>query len=686
MKQTLALLAILLLAACATTAPQTPAAQPATATASAAAATPATPRPFDRANLDPATNACTDFYQYANGGWLKANPIPPQYTAYGPLTIVNEDMRKVMREILEEAANKPAAQRTPAEQKIGDFYSSCMNESAIDAAGLTPLQPELDRINAIRTPADVQAAFIRLQSLGVSVPFLFHSTQDAKNSSETIAELYQAGLGLPDRDYYFRDDEKSRRVREDYAAHMGLMFELAGVTTDDVASVLRIEQALAAASMTAVQLRDPQAQYNRMSIADLSKLAPQIDWNAYLAARGVNAATVNVAQPNFIKEVSRLVTAMSVDDWKPYLRWQLLYRNANVLPSAIENENFHFRNKVLLGQQKPIDRWQRCVQRVNSQIGEVLGQVYVERKFPPAAKRKALEMVENLTVALREDLKSLDWMSAETKKNAIAKLASFRRKIGYPDKWRDYSALQVSTGPLAANQLATQQFAVERDLAKIGKPLDRDEWLMTPPTINAYYNPPLAEIVFPAGILQWPMFDINQDDAFNYGAIGSVIGHELTHGFDDEGSQYDASGNLRNWWTAEDKKRFEERAECIVRQFDAYEIEPGTAHQGKLVAGESIADLGGAIIAFEAWQKSRKGKPAETVDGFTPEQLFFLGFARARAQNQTIEAQRNKVLTDPHPVNKFRVNGPLSNMPEFASAFGCKAGDPMVRKDLCEIW
>jgi predicted metalloendopeptidase len=456
----------------------------------------------------------------------------------------------------------------------------------------------------------------------------------------------------------------------------------------EAGAILRLETALAQASMTRVEQRDPNAIYNRMTLARLSELAPSVDWKRYLQMSGAPAVdSINVAQPKFIAAVNEQLAATPLDDWKAYLRWHLLTKTANTLPSAFDDENFRFRGTFLLGQKQQLPRWQRCVSRVNQEIGEALGQAYVEKKFGPESKRKATELVDNLVAALHDNIISLDWMTDPTKQQALAKLNAFVRKIGYPDQWRDYSALTVTSGPYAANVLAANAFEHRRDLAKIGKPVDRAEWYMTPPTFNAYYNPPMNEIVFPAGILQWPMFDINQDDAFNYGAIGSVIGHELTHGFDDEGSQYDAQGNVRNWWTPEDRTRFEERAECIVRQFDKYEIEPGLAHTGKLVAGESIADLGGVIIAWNAWKRSLQGKPQQgIVGGFTPEQRFFLGYARTRASNMTPEAMRLRVATDPHPINRFRVNGPLSNMPEFAAAFGCSANDPMVRQDRCEVW
>ena len=694
MKRTISLCTALLLAACAGSTP-TPASPPAASIASTTTTTAApAPQPapksryeFDVANLNPAVSACNDFYEYANGGWLAKNPVPPQYSAWGIVTGLQQENRELLREILETAATKPAAERTAVEQKIGDYYSSCMNVAQIDAAGIDPIRPELERIDDIANVRYLQDEFARLQGLGFEIPFVFGSTQDAKNSDETIASISQAGLGLPDRDYYFRTDEKSKHIRDEYVAHMRRMFALAGIQGDPDA-VMRLETALAQASATAVEQRDPASQYNRMPLAQVAKLAPHFDWNAYLAQRGVSGIdSINVSEPKFLAEVDRLAATTPLADWKSYLRWHLLSITAPALSTPIAEEGFQFRGVTLLGQKQQQDRWQRCVARTDQQMGEALGQAYVDRRFPPEAKARANEMVVNLRAALKETLTTIPWMSAATRQNALAKLEAFTQKIGYPDQWRDYSSLRIANGPYVTNFLAAREFEARRDIAKIGHPPDRAEWGMTPPTINAYYNPPLNEIVFPAGILQWPMFDVRQDDAFNYGAAGSVIGHEITHGFDDEGSQYDAKGNLVNWWTAEDRKAFEERAACIVDQFNHFEIEPGISHNGKLVAGESIADLGGAIIAYKAWQKSLEGKPRpQNVDGFTPEQRFFLGFARARAANQTAEYARNRVLTNPHPLNKFRVNGPVSNMPQFAAAFQCKSGDPMVRANSCAIW
>ncbi|MCU1348123.1 MAG: pepO, partial [Acidobacteria bacterium] len=491
MKRTTALLTALFLSACAASAPAPVPPSPAPAAAAAApAATPGRNLLFDRANLDPSTPACNDFYQYANGGWLAKNPIPPQYPVWGTLSGLQDENREVLREILEAAAAKPAAQRTPTEQKIGDFYASCMNVAKIDAAGIEPLRPELDRIAAIGSTRALQDELVHLQSMQINAPFAFGSTQDAKNSSETIAAFQQSGLGLGDRDYYFRTDEKSKRVRDEYVAHIRKMFELAGVP-GDADAVMRLETALAQASMTGVEQRDPTSQYNRMPVTQLANLAPHFDWPAYFTQHGFpTLESINVMQPEFIKGVDRLVATTPLADWQSYLRWHLLTHTAPTLSTAISDESFRFRNGVLLGQKQQQERWKRCVANTDHEIGEALGQAYVDRRFPAAAKQRANEMVVNLRAALKETLATLPWMGEATRKNAIAKLEAFHQKLGYPDTWRDYSALRISDGPLVTNFLATQAFEAHRDLAKIGHPPDRDEWGMTPPTINAYYNPP----------------------------------------------------------------------------------------------------------------------------------------------------------------------------------------------------
>jgi putative endopeptidase len=648
---------------------------------------------YDLASLDKNTAACTDFYQYANGGWLSANPIPPAYPAWGVANILNEKTRDQLHEILEASAKNTKAPKGSSEQKVGDYYASCMDEAKVEADGLTPLAPEFARIARINNQKALQEEIGHLHTIGINALFASGSTQDFKNSAEVTAEVLQGGLGLPDRDYYTKSDDKSKSTRDEYLKHVAKMFELMG---DDAAraaaeaqTVLALETKLAEVSLTKVEMRDPEKLYHRMTMAQMKEAAPGFDWSAYFQNIGLTQKTdVNVATPNFFKAMEQWLTATPMSDWQTYLRWHVINANAAALSSKFVDEDFNFKGKILQGSRENLPRWKRCVGGTDRVLGEALGEVYVKTAFPPAAKARAVEMVRNLEAALKSDISTLSWMGDATRKQATVKLDAFLNKIGYPDKWRDYSSLQIDRESYVGNRIRANAFINRRDLAKIGKPVDKAEWLMSPPTLNAYYNPQINEIVFPAGILQPPFFDADADDAFNYGGIGSVIGHEMTHGFDDQGRQFDATGNLSNWWTDADLKAFKERAQCVIDQFSGYEVEKGLNMNGKLVVGESIADLGGLVVAYAAFQKAMAGKPRVTIDGFTPEQRFFLGYARGWASNLRPELARLIANTDPHPLNKFRVNGPLSNMSEFAAAFQCKAGDTMVRpeKDRCQIW
>jgi putative endopeptidase len=648
---------------------------------------------FDQSSLDKDTAACTDFYQYANGGWLKANPIPGAYSSWGVANLLDEKNRDVVHEILEAAAKNTAAPKGSAEQKVGDYYATCMDEAKIEAEGVKPLAPVFDQIANIKDAAGLQAMIAHLHSMGLHVVFNSDSTQDFKNSAEVTFEVYQGGLALPDRDYYTKTDDKSKAIRDAYLKHVTAMFVLLG---DDAAkaateaqTVMAIETKLAEASLTRVEMRDPERIYHRMKPAEIKELAPAYDWTGYMQKLGVNPANdVNVATPDFFKAVNSMLSSIPVDDWKTYLRWHVINNTAPALSSAFVNEDFNFKGKTLQGSTENLPRWKRCSAGTDRVMGEAVGEVWVKKAFPPAAKARALDMVHNLEAALKSDLSTLSWMSPTTRQQAIKKLEAFLNKIGYPDKWRDYSAMEIDRGSYVLNRARAGAFETRRDLAKIGKPVDKTEWGMSPPTVNAYYNPQINEIVFPAGILQPPYFDADADDAYNYGGMGSVIGHEMTHGFDDQGAQFSATGNFENWWAPEDLKNFKERSQCVVDQFSKFQVEPGLNLTGKLVVGESIADLGGLVIAYAAYQKAMEGKPRKTIDGFTPEQRFFLGFARGWATNTRPELARMLANVDPHPLPKFRVNGPLSNMPEFAKAFSCKAGDPMVRpeKERCQIW
>ena len=646
---------------------------------------------FDTSNLDKGCKPCDDFFQFAMGGWMKSNPIPPEYSSWGSFTVLADKNQQALRQILE-TAEKTEATAGSNERKVGDFYASCMDTAAIDAAGTKPIDAALKRVADVPSARELQILAARLQQQGVSVMFRFTSNQDARDSTQVIATALQGGLGLPERDYYLRDDEKSKKLRDDYSKHIAKMFELLGdspeKTETEAATVLKIETSLAKASMSNVDMRDPVKTYHKMKVAELQTLTPDFSWDSYLKTAGhADVTELNVAQPGFFKALDAQLTATPLDDWKTYVRWHVVDSEAAALPEKFVNEDFDFRGRILTGAKQIQPRWKRCVQSTDRNLGEALGQVYVQKYFPPEAKAHALEMVHNLIAALRADLKTLPWMGPETRAQASAKLEAFAVKIGYPDKWRDYSALKVDRSSYLDNLQRSAEFEFQRRLNKIGKPVDRTEWGMTPPTVNAYNNSSMNEIVFPAGIMQPPFYDPKADDAVNYGGMGAVIGHEITHGFDDHGSQFDGQGNLKNWWSADDLKNFKERAQCVSDQFDGYVVDDDLHENGKLVLGESIADLGGLTISYAAYEKSLQGEPQPPEkDGFTPEQQFFLGWAQVWGANERLEYARLMANTNPHPLPRFRGNGPLSNMPEFARAFGCKKGDAMVREKGCKIW
>ncbi len=649
---------------------------------------------FDLANLDRSASPCDDFDKFATGGWVKNNPIPADQPAWDGFSKLVDANEQELHQILDDAAKDKSAQPGSNWQKIGDYYASCMDESQIETAGLKPLDPELQRIANIKDSAGLNAEIARLQRMGVNALFAFGSEQDLKDSTQVIAGAGQGGLGLPDRQYYVDDDDRSKQLRTGYVQHMTNMFKLMGdsdaAAAAEAKTVLDVETSLAKASKKREDLRDPEANYHRMPLAQLDSLTPHISWASYFKEIGAPALKdTDIGQPDFFKQADADLASIALADWKTYLRWHLIHDVAGALPAKFVDENFSFYSQTLTGAKQIPPRWKRCVRSTDRRLGEALGQYYVQRYFPPEAKASALAMVHNLMAALHDDLATLDWMSPATREQAIKKLAAINLKIGYPDKWRDYSAFKVDRGPYVENLLRGDSFEFARDLAKIGKPVDRNEWGMTPPTVNAYYNASMNEIVFPAGILQPPFFDPKADDALNYGGMGSVIGHEMTHGFDDEGSKFDAHGNLSNWWTAEDLKNFQARGECIAKQFSSFEIEPGLYGNGKLEEGESIADLGGLTISHAALEKALAGKPAPApVDGFTAEQRFFLGWAQIWSANFRPEYARLIGKTDPHPLDQFRVNGPFSNIPAFAKAYGCGAESKMVRPEeqRCRIW
>lgn len=646
---------------------------------------------FDVTRMDDETSACTDFFQYANGTWLEETEIPAAESRWGTFNVLAENNRNILREILVKAAATRAPKGSDT-QMIGNFYSSCMDEAAIEKAGLKPLTPILIKIDRIKDINGLLLQIAAMHNTGTGAVFGFGGGPDLKNSSMFIANAGQGGLSLPNRDYYTKDDAKSVETRAKFVEHVENMFKLLGDSPERAKSnartVLAVQTRLAEASLPPVELRNPDNRYHKMSLADAQKLAPDFSWPDYLSARRVaGVEEINIGQPEFFKEFGKMLNEVPIADWRTYLRWMLITDAADSLPKAFVDENFAFYGKYLSGAKEQQPRWRVCVQGTDGSLGEALGQEFVKTAFTPAAKKRMDELIDNLFVAMKGRINNLDWMSAATKEQAQKKLATFTRKIGYPDVLRGYRGLDITDKSYFQNQVNSARFQVKRNIDDIGKPIDRNRWGMTPPTVNAYYSPILNEIVFPAGILQPPFFNFSADDAINYGAIGGVIGHEISHGFDDQGSRFDAEGNLKMWWTAEDRTKFDERAACVIKQFDEYEVQDGLFMNGRLTLGENIGDFAGLTVAYDAFMKSLEGKPHPAkIDGFTPEQRFFLGWAQVWAGKYTAEAERLQVQTNSHALPKWRVNGPLSNMPKFAEAFNCKGGQPMVRTDICQIW
>ena len=645
------------------------------------------------ADMHRSVAACDDFFEYANGGWRSANPIPASMSRWSRRWEAGESTKDKLRGILEQTAAMTSAPKGSVDQLTGDFYNACMNESQANRLGAGPIKPLLNDIAAIKTAADLQQAIANLQAISIAVPFGVYGSSDAHAPTDVIGYVTAAGLGMPDRDYYVKTEPRFQDAREKYRSHMSRLFGLAGWPKADADAatdaVFRIEKQLAEASLDNVALRDPSATDHKTPFADLQKLTPAFDWTAFGRRVGLPAAPLNVDQPKFMAEVNRQLTETPIADWTAYLSWNVISSAAPALSDAFVQEDFDFNQAYLAGAKEMKPRWKRCVESADGLLGEALGKKYVEKYFPPEAKARMQELVKNLRLAMGETIQGLDWMSAPTKAKALEKLSTFNPKVGYPDRWKDYSRVEIARSSGWANQMAARAFAVQDSLSIIGKPLDRGRWLMTPPTSDAYYNPPLNEIVFPAGILQHPAFDVNASDAVNYGAIGVVIGHEISHGFDDQGAQYDAQGRLSNWWTPDDLLKFKAKTQCVVDQFDSYFVEPGLHHNGKLVLGESIGDLAGAKIAYRAFQIARRGKPAlPVIDGFTPDQQFFIAWGQFRGDAVRPEFARTMVQGDPHPIGKFRVIGPLSNLAEFQTAFACSATAPMVRPAAtrCEVW
>jgi endothelin-converting enzyme/putative endopeptidase len=651
---------------------------------------------IDLTALDRSADPCVDFYQFSCGGWMKANPIPPDqasWDVYGKLAYDNQRFLWGILEALVPSARPSGAARSASQQKIGDYFAACMDEATVEKLGAAPLKPYLDLINGIVAKKDLPAALAHLQlATGDSGLFFgFGSGQDFEESSRVIAFASQGGLGLPDRDYYFKDDGKSKEIREKYVAHVERMFGLLGdapaTAKTNAAKVMEIETELARASLSPVELRDPYKLFHKVDLKGLAALAPAFHWPTYLRTLGVDGLrTFNVTQPDFYRAFGRELATLSIPDIRTYLRWHLASATAPALSSAFVNANFDFYGKTLRGVERLKPRWRRCITLVDSQLGEALGEEFVRRAFSPELKQKALRMARQIEEAMREDIQRLDWMGPATKKKALEKLAAIANKIGYPDKWRDYGAVVVKPDDFFGNVVRAQRFETRRDLAKIGKPLDRSEWYMTPPTVNAYFDSQLNDINFPAGVLQPPLFDPKMDDAPNYGNTGGTIGHELTHGFDDQGRKFDAKGNLKDWWTPEDDTAFSERAKCIADQYAQYTVVDDIKINSELTLGEDVADLGGLILAWMAWKTQIAGKTLGDRDGLEPEQRFFVGYAQWACSNERPENMRVNASTDPHSPPKHRVNGVMVNLPEFEKAFSCRAGQPMVPEKRCRVW
>jgi putative endopeptidase len=646
------------------------------------------PAVLDVTSMDTGLDPCVDFFAYSCGGWIKKNPIPPDQTSWSVYSKLEDDNKAILREILESSAI-PAGRRDAVTQKIGDYYAACMDEKAIDSAGITPLQPVLDQIEQLRFKRDI--ANVAAVMVSDDALFRFRSDQDYKDSTQEIAEADQGGLGLPDRDYYLKTDAKSVELRKAYVAHLQKMFELLGdkpvAAAAEAHTVMRIETVLAKGSLTRVERRDPKTLYHKMTIRQLGAIDPLFQWKVYFDKVGLSSVEeLNVETPEFFKALNEELRDETLANWKSYLRWHLVNANAPFLSSDFVAADFDFYGKTLQGAQELEPRWKRCVGYADNDLGEALGQAYVVRNFSPDAKQRAQKMVEEIELAMSRDIERLSWMTVTTKQRALEKLHAVTNKIGYPDKWRDYSAVTITRGDEMGNVLRAREFEFQRQLAKIGKPVDRGEWQMTPPTVNAYYDPQMNDINFPAGVLQPPLFDARSDAAPNFGDTGATMGHELTHGFDDEGRQFDAHGNLRDWWTPEDAKAFEQRASCISDQYSQYVVVDDIKINGKLTLGEDLADLGGLILAHMAWQDDTRGEKSEPLEGFTPEQRFFIAYGQSWCASTRDETKRLRATVDPHSPDKYRANGVVSNMPEFQEAFHCKVGSPMVRENRCRVW
>jgi putative endopeptidase len=648
---------------------------------------------LDVSSMDPSVKPCVNFYQYSCGGWRTNNPIPNDETRWSVYGKLYEDNLELLRELLEQAASS-SEPRDKVKQEAGDFYGACMDEATVEKRGISPIEPQLREIDDLQSTRDLAPLVARLQlAYGGAILFRGGSRQDFDNSEEQIAAIAQGGLGLPDRDYYVAQDDKSKEIRGRYVEHVQKVFELidesAADAQRDAATVMRMETGLAQASLTRVERRDPYKEKHKMGLQDLNALAPNFDWSRYFQEASYPVFTeLNVGWPEFFKEVNGQLASDSLGDWKTYLRFQVVNSASPNLSAAFVDENYDFYRKYLRGAKEQQSRWKRCVAYTDNDLSEALGELYVTTVFSPQVKQDSLAMIRQIEDAMAERIKGLDWMSPETKEQAVAKLRAIRNKVGYPGKWRDYSPVKIGADDFAGNVQRLAEFEAHRDINKVGKPVDHDEWGMSAPTVDAYFNASMNDINFPAGVLQPPLYDPKMDAAPNYGDTGGTMGHELTHAFDDHGSQFDARGNLKNWWTEEDRKKFDERTKCIVDQYAQYVVVDDVHINSKLTLGEDVADLGGEILAYMAWKVDTRGQKLDPIDGLTPDQRFFIGFAQWDCSNERPEDSRLRARTDPHSPATYRINGVIENMPEFARAFACKAGDPMVKpqKRVCKVW